>query len=164
MSTQRLNSTMIIGLGLTGLGLAAVVASFGINLDHDGGWGARTFPLVGSATLVVLGVIEMLKGRAMQPVPTNTQETSEANPLARIITLLILSFAYLWLIGKIGYLISTGLAAVAALMVFGIRNPLGLTLAAILCPLVYHLIFFVLLGVFPPYGEWFEPLDIIQGY
>lgn len=164
MSTHRLNSTAIIGLGLTGLGLAAVVASFGINLDHDGGWGARIFPLVGSSTLVVLGVLEMLKGQAMQPVPTNTQETSEANPLARIITLLILSFAYLWLIGKIGYLISTGLAAVAALMVFGIRNPLGLTLAAILCPLVYHLIFFVLLGVFPPYGEWFEPLDIIQGY
>jgi len=28
--------------------------------------------------------------------------------------------------------------------------------------LVFHLIFFELLGVFPPYGDVFEPLDLIR--
>ena len=32
-----------------------------------------------------------------------------------------------------------------------------------LLPLVFHLIFFVLLGVFPPYGEVFDLLSWIQG-
>lgn len=162
MSTERLNSTIVIGVGLTCFGLAAIAASLGINPDPDGGWGARIFPLVGSATLVVLGIFEILKGRSQQPASPPSHESPRL--MARIASLLVLSFAYLWLIGKIGYLISTGLAAVGALMIFGVRNPLGLLIAAILCPLIYHLTFFVLLGVFPPYGEWFEPLDIIQGY
>lgn len=144
-------------------GLAAIVASLGINPDPDGGWGARIFPLVGSAALLILGIVECAKGLASPPPAVSTTD-EDSNGMGRIFALLILCFAYVWLIGKFGYLISTGLAAVGALMVFGVRNPIGLLVAAIVCPLVYHFIFFVLLGVFPPYGEWFEPLDIIQGY
>jgi putative tricarboxylic transport membrane protein len=45
---------------------------------------------------------------------------------------------------------------------FGIRNPLSLLIAAIVCPAVYHAIFFMGLGVYPPYGEWFDLLDLFQ--
>ena len=47
---------------------------------------------------------------------------------------------------------------------FGMRSPLWLLVTAIICPAIYHLIFFVLLGVFPPFGEWFDLLDVLQGY
>ncbi|WP_170424078.1 tripartite tricarboxylate transporter TctB family protein [Ruegeria arenilitoris] len=162
MSSRTLNTNTVIGGLMTLFGLAAVVASMGINPDPDGGWGARIFPLVGSVALVILGVAECAKGlKSPPPVATSGGDRST---MGRILALLILSLAYVWLIGKVGYLISTGLAAVGALMIFGVRNPIGLLIAAVVCPAVYHVIFYVLLGVYPPYGEWFEPLDIIQGY
>ncbi|GAB5435273.1 tripartite tricarboxylate transporter TctB family protein [Falsiruegeria mediterranea] len=162
MSTRTLNTNTVIGGFMAVFGLAAIVASLDINTDPDGAWGARIFPLVGSVALVVLGVVECVNG--LKFPPPAAERGAEDNVTGRILALLILSFAYVWLIGKFGYLLSTGLAAIGALMIFGVRNPVGLLVAAIVCPAIYHLIFFVLLGVFPPYGEWFDPLDITQGY
>lgn len=159
MSSRVLNTGTVIGALLASFGLAALVASLGINPDPDGGWGARIFPLVGSGALLALGVLECAKG-FNSPEPPRREE---ANPLPNIVSLLLLSLGYVWLIGKIGYLLSTGFAAVLALIIFGVRSPIGLLIAAIVCPAIYHLIFFVLLGVFPPYGEWFDLLDIIEG-
>ncbi len=162
MTTRTLNTNTVIGGLMAAFGLAAIVASLAINPDPDGSWGARIFPLVGSSALLVLGILECVKGLS-SPAPTSTPK-GEGSFFSRIFSLLALSLAYVWLIGKVGYLISTGLAAVGVLMIFGIRNPIGLLVAAVVCPAIYHIIFFVLLGVFPPYGEWFDPLDIIQGY
>ncbi|MCG7522821.1 tripartite tricarboxylate transporter TctB family protein [Ruegeria sp. Ofav3-42] len=161
MTTRVLNSSTVIGAGLAIFGLVAVAASMAINPDPDGGWGARIFPLVGSGALVVLGVVECVKGLSSSAPATTPKE--EGSILPRIFSLLVLSLAYVWLMGKLGYLISTGIAAVLVLMIFGVRNPIGLLIAAIVCPAIYHLIFFVMLGVYPPYGEWFDLLDVIQG-
>lgn len=158
MQSRKLTSDTIIGAVLTCIGLAALVASLAINKDADGGWGARIFPLIGSGALIVLGMIDLVKSRGIdrpKKVPA---------PVGQIVGLLLLSLIYVWLIGRFGYLLSTGFTGAAVLMIFGVRNPVGLLAAAILCPAVYHFVFFEMLGVFPPYGEWFDPLDVIQGY
>ncbi|HIC82093.1 MAG TPA: tripartite tricarboxylate transporter TctB family protein [Kiloniellaceae bacterium] len=159
MTLARLNGATVVGAVLAAFGAAAVIASFGIDPDPDGGWGARIFPLAAAAALLLLGAMEMAKGLTAQ----DAAPIRMAPQLSGILALLLLSLAYVWLMGKLGYLISTALAAPLALWLFGIRNPLGLLAAALLCPLAYHLVFFLGLGVFPPLGEWFDLLDVIGG-
>lgn len=166
MSGLKLTTGTVIGLGMTVVGLAAIAASLAIPPSSTSVWGARVFPLLGSCGLSIVGGIELwknLRGTAVpieQPAPV---EGAPENPMRLILALLVLSIGYVWFMGKVGYLLSTGVASVLCLMLFGVRNPIGLAVAAVLCPLIYHFIFFVFLGVYPPYGEWFDLLDIIQG-
>lgn len=155
----RVNQTIIVGAVLSLFGIAATVASLQIDLDHDGGWGARIFPLAGAVSLGVLGGVEFLKGlRESRPVPMPDID------LKAIAGLLALAVAYALAMGAIGFLLSTAIVAPLALMLFGIRDWRGLLAGAVLCPSIYHLIFFEGLGVFPPYGRWFDLLDLIQGF
>lgn len=155
---SRLSSQgMIIAAVLTVFSIAALIASFQIEKDPGGGWGARIFPLFGSGALLIVGLLEM-RNALQGAVP-------HSKPAAPSVWLLLgLALGYVWLIGKVGYLLSTAVAAPLALWIFGIRRPAGLLLSAVLCPLIYHLIFFELLGVFPPYGQWIDLLDILQRY
>lgn len=143
---------------LLATGAVAVTASFWIPLDYDGSMGARVFPLISAGTLLLFG------GLMLRPVKSTTQATE---PQSRVppgpFMLLGLIVAYLWLIAKFGYLISTGLVTPAALWLFGIRRPDGLAFAALAAPIIFHLIFFKALGVSPPYGAWFDLLDLIGG-
>lgn len=161
MTTTQLNSATVVGGALTLFGAAAVVASFGINPDPDGGWGARIFPLVSTLALTFLGVLELASGLRGRPAAGTLDRPGT---LPGILALLALSLGYVWLMSKLGYLLSTAVAAPLALWLFGVRRPLVLLLAAVLCPALYHAVFFVGLGVFPPLGEWFDLLDLLQGY
>ncbi len=146
----------VVGVALILIGIGAMATSMGIPLDQQGRWGARFFPLAGSITLVVLGAAELRK----------TASASQMDPrhLPAIAGLLALAVVYVWLISAVGYLISTALAAPVALWIFGLRTPLGLGAATLLCPAAYHLVFFKLLGVFPPLGRYFDLLDVLGGY
>ena len=160
MATRSvLNRTSVIGFVLALFGVAAMVAGFDIAPDPDGGLGARVFPLIAAVALLILGGLECWNGFRS----ARTLVTADRAAWGSILLLLVLCIGYVWLIGKLGYLISTALAAPLAMLLFGIRHPLGLLLAAILCPLIYHAIFFMGLGVFPPYGEWFDLLDLFAG-
>lgn len=158
MMSGRLNSSVCVGAGLALLGLLAGWFAFQIPADTDGGIGARIFPYLGAGALALLGGLELRKGLA--GAHKSAALTNRPMP---ILGLLAMAILYVWLITKLGYLIGTGLIAPLAMWVFGMRNPLGLLITAILCPAIYHYIFFELLGVFPPYGEWFDLLDVIQG-
>lgn len=156
-SSRGLTQAVVVGAVLSLFSIAILIASFQIDKDAGGGWGARIFPLFGAVTLLLVGLLELRQGlRQSVAAPTCVQPS--------VWVLLLLALGYVWLIGKIGYLLSTGLVTPSALWIFGIRRPSGLLLAAILCPTIYHLIFFELLGVFPPYGEWIDLLDILQRY
>lgn len=156
-SSRLPSQSLIIAAVLTVFSIAALVASFQIEKDPGGGWGARIFPLFGSGALLMVGLLEF-RSALQGTVP-------ESKPAAPSVWLLLgLALGYVWLIGKIGYLFSTALVAPITLWIFGIRRPSALLLAAIVCPAVYHLIFFELLGVFPPYGQWIDLLDILQRY
>ncbi len=55
------------------------------------------------------------------------------------------------------------MTAPVVLYIFGVRSRIGLAISVIVCPLIFHIIFFELLGVFPPYGEVFDLLDWFRG-
>lgn len=147
-------------VALVATGAAAVTASFWIPLDYDGSMSARVFPLMSAVILLFLG------GLMLWPAKTNAKaeaNVSQVRILPGPLMLLGLVVLYIWLISKLGYLVSTGLVTPATLWLFGIRRPAGLAFAALAAPVIFHLIFFKALGVFPPYGKWFDLLDLIGG-
>lgn len=145
----------VVGVALILIGMGATLTSMGIALDPYGRWGARLFPLAGSVALILLGAAELRQAPGTGAV--------ERRHLPAIAALLVLSVGYVWAISAVGYLIATAVAAPAALWVFGVRRPLGLLTAAVLCPVAYHLVFFELLGVFPPLGRYVDLLDVVGG-
>jgi len=154
------NRKITIGSAILALGAIVCFASFLIPLGHYGGSGARAFPIMSAVALMILGGLQIRSDLAetrsdIPPSPSKTQYAP--------FVLLGLVLGYLWLISKVGYLISTAFVTPAILLLFGVRKPVGLLVAAFVVPATYHIIFFELLGVFPPYGEWFDLLDLIEG-
>jgi putative tricarboxylic transport membrane protein len=154
------SQSTLTSLALLLIGVCAMAASMYIPRDLDGGLGARVFPMMSSGALILLGILGIPAG--LKEPTKKPKEKEGGNLLLQITLLLALSFFYVWLISKLGYLVSTALVSPLILMLFGIRNPLSLLIAAIVCPAVYHAIFFMGLGVYPPYGEWFDLLDLFQ--
>lgn len=138
----------------------AAAGSLAIAKDYDGSATARIFPLMTSAAIALMGALSL---RARPAGGAAEGQAADRAALRGPAAMLMLAFGYLWLMGKIGYLLSTAMAAPAALWIFGIRSPAALAAAAILCPAVYHLVFFELLASFPPVGAWFDPLFLF-GY
>lgn len=152
-----MNEATVVGGALVAFGAVALMAGLAIGADGQGNGGARIFPVMGAASLVVLGALEFRRGLRGGVPPL-----SFGDDLRAVLALFGLAIGYAWLVGKIGYLLSTGLVAPLALWLFGIRHPLGLLVAALACPGVYHLIFFELMGVFPPFGDWFDLADMLR--
>jgi hypothetical protein len=151
-STGRRYGYDLTGPILALIGVCALIASFGIDPDPDGGQGARIIPLISAIVLMLLGTLETL----------NTFRTTNIRPdgLVRILLLLVLALAYVAAIGLTGYLAATAVAAPLTLLMFGRDRWFELLAAALFCPIVYHLLFFVGLGVFPPDGVWFDLQDL----
>lgn len=140
-----------LGAGVAALGAAAVVGAMWIGAGPEA-WGPRTVPMLGGAVMVVTGLAIM-----REPAATATAAGYGAwwPPLA----LLLLGGAYVLAMQRIGFLAATGLVAPLAFALFGVRSWAALLLAAMICPVALFLFFFRLLGVFPPYGAWFDLAD-----
>ena len=155
-----------VGLALAALGIGGGVAALSIGGWGGGAWGARTVPLLASFTLVAGGA-----AIAFTPSPSPSAaappSAGEGEPVPgardgaelRVAWLLALAVMYVLAIERLGYLLATTLASPAAFALFGARRPGPLALAAVLVPLALHLVFFRVLGVFPPLGRWFDLLD-----
>ena len=151
-----------LGLALATLGVGTCVAALSIGGWGTNAWGPRTVPLLASLTLIAGGAAIAFSPSAAAPPSTVEGETSSDDPGGlRVAMLLGLAVLYVLGIDRIGYLVATALAAPLAFWLFGARRTLTLVLAATLLPLVLHLAFFRLLGVFPPLGSWFDLLDYL---
>lgn len=148
---KQLNGDLLTGSTVFLFGAAAFGMSFTIGNVTWGGESSRLFPLIVSFALMCFGARLVLTGVRK---PSRAIELSPE--VWRVIGLALLGILYIAAIGKIGYIISTGIAAPVALWIFGVRSRMGLALSAVLCPLVYHLIFFVALNVYPPYATWLD--------
>lgn len=157
MRTNLNNGEALLGLAMIAVGLGLLAASFTIEV-LSAGIAPRVFPMTASALIVLLGALQA------QSALQSGEDGTTLRELPHLLALLLLSVGYVWSITYFGYLISTAIAAPIALWLFGVRSKLGLALSVILCPALYHLVFFIGLDVFPPYGEWFDLLDVIEGY
>lgn len=145
----------------------AVVALVGL-------WGAWQVPAAStgdtwagivpfSASLALLGLASfMLGSTAFAGAPKPGEDEKQPFP-GNVIGLFVIALLYQQSIRWFGYVLPTALAAPVVLFLFGIRSRVGLAVSVILCPLIFHILFFELLGVFPPYGEVFDLLDWIKG-
>ncbi|MFQ6548537.1 tripartite tricarboxylate transporter TctB family protein [Aestuariibius sp. 2305UL40-4] len=140
-----------VGAVVLSLGLAAALSALAIPLGPDGDWGARLFPLLAAAALILAGLSEFRSDQRGMP--------SEGGDSRKVITLAALGVLYIWLIFQVGYLLASPPVIAATLYLFGVRKRTTLIVAAIIVPLALHLFFFRLLGAFPPLGDRFDILD-----
>lgn len=145
----------LVGGILLMVGGVASYLSWHVGATPWGGESARLFPLIISLAIAAMSLLLLVQ--SFGPV---REALSLGKETRDVVFLSLIGIAYIALISKVGYLLATGLCAPLGFWIFGVRSWMGLILAALLCPLAYHLIFFVALGIFPPYGEWFDLLDL----
>ncbi|MES0880706.1 tripartite tricarboxylate transporter TctB family protein [Roseibium sp. SCP14] len=155
---------VIEGLALLVLSLIAIWGAWQVPQAAPGETWAGLVPfgaalaLFGLSLFLVTGGLRSVShGSGFDDQQTSTTGTRE------ILTLFLIALVYQQSFRWFGYVLPTAIVAPVVLYMFGVRNKVGLTASVFLCPLVFHIIFFELLGVFPPYGEVFDLLDAIRG-
>ncbi len=149
------------GLVLALIALFALWGAWQVPAASPGDTWAGIVPFSASVALLLLSGL-MLAGAARQTAGDTGQDQDNVATL-QIIGLFIIALLYQQSFRWFGYLLPTAIVAPVVLYLFGVRSRIGLILSVVLCPLIFHLIFFVLLGVFPPYGEVFDLLSWLQG-
>lgn len=151
------------GLAIALIGLAASAGAFAIPGPARGDTWAGVLPLVAGLFLLAAGL-----WMAVTPVARQADAVAGGGrvPMAgtlRVLALFAAALSYVWAIGAFGYELPTAAMAPVAFWVFGLRRPAGLVTAAILAPVILHVLFFRLLGVFPPFPGLFDPIRAMTG-
>ncbi|WP_170546006.1 tripartite tricarboxylate transporter TctB family protein [Ruegeria arenilitoris] len=149
------------GLVLALISLFALWGAWQVPAPSPGDTWAGIVPF--SAALALLALSGVMLLGATRQTAGDTGNDQDSGATLQIIGLFIIALVYQQSFRWFGYLLPTAIAAPVVLSIFGVRSRIGLALSVVLCPLIFHLIFFVLLGVFPPYGEVFDLLSWIQG-
>ncbi|MEX0349370.1 MAG: tripartite tricarboxylate transporter TctB family protein [Paracoccaceae bacterium] len=149
------------GFVLAVISIGAIWGAWQVPAASPGDTWAGIVPFSASVALLFLSGL-MLVGAARHAASGVTQKEDDSATL-QIVGLFIIALLYQQSFRWFGYLLPTAIVAPVVLYIFGVRSWIGLGLSVVLCPLIFHLIFFVLLGVFPPYGEVFDLLSWIQG-
>lgn len=148
------------GLALTVLSVIALWGAWNVPGASPGDTWAGIVPFsAGLALLVLSGV--MIVGASRQS--SAGKVSSDDGAMLHIVGLFLIALIYQHSFRWFGYLLPTALVAPVVLYLFGVRSWIGLAVSVVICPLVFHVIFFELLGVFPPYGEVFDLLDWMKG-
>lgn len=149
------------GLVLAAVSLVAIWGAWQVPGASPGDTWAGIVPFAASVALLAMsGFLLIGASRQAEDVAT---ASSDNGATAQIVVLFIIALVYQQSFRWFGYLLPTAIVAPIVLYLFNVRSWIGLAVSAVICPLIFHLIFFVLLGVFPPYGEVFDLLSWIQG-
>lgn len=149
------------GLVLAVISIVAIWGAWQVPAASPGDTWAGIVPFAASVALLGLSILLIVDAsrQSVGAPPT----TSDNGATFQIVLLFIIALIYQQSFRWFGYLLPTAIVAPVVLYMFGVRSWVGLAISVVVCPLVFHLIFFVLLGVFPPYGEVFDLLSWIQG-
>ena len=151
------------GIPVALIGGAAIWGASLVPPPPQGETWAGIVPMVMAIALTLCG-LWIAAGEIKAYLRNKGQERSRPNATAlKVPGLFALSILYQQAMVYFGYLLPTAIIAPTVLYLFGVRSKTGLALSVVLCPLLFHLLFFELLGVFPPFGEMFDPLDLIRG-
>lgn len=149
------------GLVLAAVSLVAIWGAWQVPGAPPGDTWAGIVPFAASVALLAMsGILLIGASRQAEAVSTASSDNGAA---AQIVVLFIIALIYQQSFRWFGYLLPTAIVAPIVLYMFRVRSWIGLAVSVVICPLIFHLIFFVLLGVFPPYGEVFDLLSWIQG-
>lgn len=140
-----------------GLGLFFALGALMVHAAPEGETWAGSLPMAAACALMLVGGL-MIRGAAVSRA-AEIPESTNWGAIRRVSFLAALAVLYHQAIGAFGYDLPTAIAAPTALWLFGVRRVLPLCVAAVVCPLVLHVLFFVGLGVFPPYGSLINPIE-----
>lgn len=149
------------GLVILILGLTAVIGIWSVPAANDNETWAGIVPFGAGLGLLIISFFMLFGSR--QDRVDNPEYRREHGSTKNILILFLLALLYQQSIRWFGYILPTAIASPIVLYMFGVRSRIGLTSSIVLCPLIYHIIFFEFLGVFPPFGEVFDILDVIRG-
>ncbi|WP_108859777.1 tripartite tricarboxylate transporter TctB family protein [Ruegeria sp. Alg231-54] len=149
------------GLVLALISIVAILGAWQVPAASPGDTWAGIVPF--SASIALLFLSGPLLLGAVRQTAGDTGQEQDSGATLQIIGLFVIALIYQQSFRWFGYLLPTAIAAPVVLCFFGVRSWIGLAVSVVLCPLIFHLIFFVLLGVYPPYGEVFDLLSWIQG-
>ncbi|MEM6636925.1 MAG: tripartite tricarboxylate transporter TctB family protein [Pseudomonadota bacterium] len=144
---------------LTAIGALGIWGAWQVPAASSGDTWAGVVPFAAALALIALAGIMALSA-ARQPADGPVESTSG---MLDILILFAVALLYQQSLRWFGYILPTAIAAPIVLYLFGVRNWIGLGLSVVLCPLVFHVIFFELLGVFPPFGLVFDLLFYLRG-
>ena len=148
------------GLVMAAISLVALWGAWQVPGATPGDTWAGIVPFSAGLALLLLSGLMILG--ASQQTASGEAKTDHAATF-EIIGLFLIALIYQQSFRWFGYLLPTAIVAPIVLYMFGVRSWIGLALSVVICPLVFHVIFFELLGVFPPFGEVFDLLDWIKG-
>lgn len=122
---------------------------------------AGVAPMAVSCLLILCGAVMIVRGGFRLSAFRLSSLALPSRAAVEVFALSVFAFVYYWAMVSFGYVLPTFVAAPAVFAAFGMRGFVKLGAAAMLCPLVFYLLFFVILGAHPPRGEVWEVLDYI---
>ncbi|WP_371170842.1 tripartite tricarboxylate transporter TctB family protein [Aliiroseovarius sp. 2305UL8-7] len=153
---------MTEGLVLVLVSLLAIWGAWLVPAASPGDTWAGIVPFSASVALLVLASLLLIGGLRTTPSGPDVAEVNDSGTMD-ILVLFAIALIYQQSFRWFGYVLPTAIVAPVVLYLFGVRNWVGLAVSIVACPLTFHIIFFELLGVFPPYGEVFDLLDWFRG-
>jgi hypothetical protein len=152
------------GIVILIIGFAAIWGASLVPPPPVGETWAGLLPMGTAICLTLSGAMMSRSGlRNRLKKTSDSMTTGPGRPWLRVLALIILAILYHQAIFNFGYELSTAAVGPIVLWTFGVRNKWGLALSVILYPVIFHLLFFKLLGVFPPFGNIFDLLDYLRG-
>lgn len=145
------------GIVLLILGLVATLGVWNVPAANDNETWAGIVPFGAGLGLLMISGFMLLGARQSATGGTNKRQDHSAT--LGVLALFVIAVLYQQSIRWFGYVLPTAITAPVVLYMFGVRSWLGLAISVVVCPLIYHIIFFEILGVFPPFGEVFDLLD-----
>ncbi|WP_372573597.1 tripartite tricarboxylate transporter TctB family protein [Ruegeria jejuensis] len=153
---------MVEGIVLALLSLVAIWGAWQVPAASPGDTWAGIVPFAASVALLALSGVVLLNGLRATHAGQASADGGDSGTLD-ILILFAVALIYQQSFRWFGYVLPTAIVAPVVLYIFGVRNWIGLAASVIACPLIFHIIFFELLGVFPPYGEVFDLFDWFRG-
>ena len=150
------------GLCLIVIAVFAIVGALQVPTASPGDTWAGIVPMGAALALLCIAVWMTVGSFRKQAAAGEAIATESAGALP-VIALFVVALIYQQSLRWFGYVLPTAIAAPVVLTLFGVRSGVGLAISVVLCPLIFYLIFFVALGVFPPYGEVFDLMQAIRG-
>jgi hypothetical protein len=153
---------VVEGIVLALFSLVAIWGAWQVPAASPGDTWAGIVPFAASVALLALSGLLLLGGLRATQTGHDVAEGGGTGTLD-ILILFAVALIYQQSFRWFGYVLPTAIVAPVVLYIFGVRNWIGLAASVVVCPLIFPIIFFELLGVFPPYGEVFDLLDRFRG-
>lgn len=155
------------------LGIFFLLQAYQIEVGQDALVGPRLVPVCIAGMIIGFGIllfiVAWVVGRTENVKPGDSSLSPEDNrgiaalwaaPISKIMFILVIGFAYVWLFSATGYLIATALILTLLLFLFGTRNLGMLAIITVSGTAGYYFIFIYLIGIYAPPG-WLINLEML---